>query len=143
MMKSSLRPSSGTTTEEDLTRLLLPIPASCWHTPPVDAEDPRGRLLCQALWAFVQPLGDPVPTTDCERDLVVLEFHGDHSARIADALFELRLSAGRKVTFLPAPLPAELKALLLVKMDPGLLVKRDPWDGSVFGGSRDRGGLGA
>jgi hypothetical protein len=99
--------------EEDLTRLLLPVPASCWHTPPGDDQDPRGKLLCQALWAFVQPLGDPVPTVDCERDLVVLEFHGDHSARIADALFELRLSAGRKVTFLPAPLPAELKEALL------------------------------
>jgi tRNA U55 pseudouridine synthase TruB len=47
------------------------------------------------------------------RDLVVLEFHGDHSARIADALFELRLSAGRKVTFLLALLPAELKEALL------------------------------
>lgn len=95
--------------EDDLTSLLLPLPSSCWHTPPTVADDPRGQVFGRVLWAFVQPLGDPVPTIECERDLVILTLHGDHSTRIADAVFEVGMSAGRKATFIPAPLPTELR----------------------------------
>jgi hypothetical protein len=98
--------------EADLTRLVLPLPASCWITPPADLGDRRGEMLCRVLWAFVQGLGQTVPSVEFERDLVVLELHGDHSGRVAEVFFEIRISASRKATFMPTPLPPELAEVL-------------------------------
>lgn len=93
---------------DDLTSVLLPVPPSCWHTFPTASADPRGEFLCRVLWAFVSALAEPVPTIECDHDLLTLELHGDQSRRVSDCLFEVKLPGEQRVTFMPMPLPSEL-----------------------------------
>lgn len=68
--------------------------------------------MCQLIWAFISALNDPVPSIDCEKDIVTLEFHGDETTRLASKLFELDTARKRGAVFLPSPLPAELIEVL-------------------------------
>jgi hypothetical protein len=99
--------------EDDVTYLLVPVPASCWHTPPEVREDPRGKRLAQLLWGFVQALGDPVPSVELVKDLVVLELLGDHTLRLADKIVEITVAPGRIAGFLPGPAPSDLLEALV------------------------------
>ena len=98
--------------EDDLTYLIVPIPESCWRTPPGAEEDPRGRRMAQVIWGFVQMLGDPVPSIELVQGLVVLELLGDHTNRLGEKLIEINVSAGKTAAFLPVPLPTDLREAL-------------------------------
>jgi hypothetical protein len=98
--------------QDDLTSIVLPVPASCWHTPPVSLDDPRGQFCCQLLWAFAQSMGEPVPTIECAQELVTLEWHGDLTSRVADATVSVKLQGGRAITFVPTLLPEEIREAL-------------------------------
>lgn len=98
--------------DEDVTRLLLPVPPDVAADPPTAVEDPRGRVLTGILWAVSRAFPGEVPGVEECDGLVVLEWHDDRTAGLRDRIFEAALGEDRRVGLLAAPLPTELQEAL-------------------------------
>jgi hypothetical protein len=98
--------------DEDVTRLLLPVPTGVASDPPTRVEDPRGRVLTGILWAVSRAFPGEVPGVEDHEGLVVLEWHDDRTAGLRDRIFEAALGEDRRVGLLAAPLPPELQEAL-------------------------------
>jgi hypothetical protein len=97
---------------EEVTRLVLPLPASFWSSPPQAPQNPRGPAMCKVLWSIVRPFAESVPTADRCGDFVVLEFHGDFTSRLSDDFIEFGDGAGAGIRFLAVPLAPEVASRL-------------------------------
>lgn len=98
--------------QEDVTRLILPMPLSCWNGPPQSAQDPRGATMCKVIWSIVGPFAPSVPTADTSADFVVLEFHGDFTSRLGDDFIDFGDGPAGGIRFLAVPLPADVATRL-------------------------------
>ena len=98
--------------EEDVTRLLLPVPPEVAAEPPTNAEDPRGRVLTGILWAVSCAFPGEVPGVEDHEGLVVLEWHGDRTTGLRERIFEAALGEDRRVGLLGAPVPVEVQEAL-------------------------------
>ena len=94
--------------ENDSTSLVLPIPSSCWLSPPNDLADPRGQVMCKVIWSFVQTVAEPTPIIEFENSIISLEYQGDQSSRFSEMIWEVRISTNRKVNFMASHLPQEI-----------------------------------